>query len=115
MAKRKRPAGGKPSCGGRGGVALCGALQREVARRDDLVGVVAVTPCGCLGPCFDGPNLVVYPEGVWLAGATEADVAEIVGYLAGGPVPARLRWDGADGDDDDDDDDDDDGAGGGER
>ena len=71
-----RPVGGKPSCGARGGVELAAALQRAVASDPALVGEIAVTPCGCLGPCFDGPNAVVYPEGAWLAGAAVEDVPD---------------------------------------
>jgi len=88
-----RPVGGKPSCGARGGVEIAAALQRAVATAPDLVGAVAVTPCGCLGPCFDGPALVTYPDGQWLAGVGEADVPAIAAWLAGGPLPDRLRYD----------------------
>ena len=52
---------------------------------------VAVTTSGCLGPCFEGPNLVVYPEGLWYQGVTVDDVPELVEHLAGGPVVERLR------------------------
>jgi (2Fe-2S) ferredoxin len=47
---------------------------------------VLVTPCGCLGPCFDGPNAVVYPEGVWYAGLDESDAARLVDHLIDGKV-----------------------------
>ncbi len=55
-----------------------------------------VTPCGCLGPCFDGPNLVVYPDGEWLAGVQPSDVPDVITYLAGGEIPERLRFTGLD-------------------
>ncbi len=98
VCTQTRPDGGKPSCGARGGVDLVAALQREVAAREELVGAVAVTPCGCLGPCFDGPNLVVYPEGDWLCGVSAADLPDLLGYLGGGALPERLRYDGPDDD-----------------
>jgi (2Fe-2S) ferredoxin len=88
-----RPVGGKPSCGARGGVELAAALQRAVATAPALVGEVAVTPCGCLGPCFDGPIAIVYPEGDWIAGASEADVPDLAAWLGGAELPARLRYD----------------------
>ena len=47
-----------------------------------------MTACACLGPCFDGPNAVVYPDGVWYAGLVEDD-ADLIAHLAGGPVVAR--------------------------
>jgi (2Fe-2S) ferredoxin len=56
---------------------------------------VSVTSSGCLGPCFDGPTIVVYPEGTWYAGVKEEDVAEIVEkHMVGGQVVERLvyRW-----------------------
>jgi (2Fe-2S) ferredoxin len=87
-----RPVGGKPSCGARGGVEIAAALQRAVATAPGLVGAVAVTPCGCLGPCFDGPTAIVYPEGEWMAGIAEGDVPEIAAWLDGGELPARLRY-----------------------
>ena len=45
---------------------------------------VLVTPCGCLGPCFDGPNAVVYPDGVWYAGLEPGDAASLAEHLIGG-------------------------------
>lgn len=87
-----RPDGGKPSCGGRGGAEVAAALQRAVAT-SPLVGEVAVTPCGCLGPCFDGPTAVAYPDGTWLAGVVPDDAAAITAWLSGGALPARLRYD----------------------
>ena len=80
---------GKPACGPRGGDALVAAVQRElIARTTGDPGVpidVIVTPCGCLGPCFDGPNAVVYPDGVWYAELTVEDAPALAEYLTGGP------------------------------
>ena len=47
-----------------------------------------VTPCGCLGPCFDGPNAVVYPDGVWYAGLAADDAPGLVEHLVDGVVLA---------------------------
>ncbi len=89
-----RPEGGKPSCGACGGTDIVATLQRVISTDPELVGAVAVTPCGCLGPCFDGPNLVIYPEGEWLAGVADTDVPAILDYLRGGPpvVARRYVW-----------------------
>jgi (2Fe-2S) ferredoxin len=73
---------GKPACGPRGGDALVAAVQRELLARKATD--VLVTPCGCLGPCFDGPNAVVYPEGVWYAGLEAADGAALARHLVDG-------------------------------
>jgi (2Fe-2S) ferredoxin len=81
-------ASGKPACGPRGGDALVAAVQRELLVRRATAALV--TPCGCLGPCFDGPNAVIYPDGVWYAGLTEGDAAALVDHLIdGAPVTAR--------------------------
>lgn len=65
------------------------AVQRELLVRK--VTEVLVTPCGCLGPCFDGPNAVVYPDGVWYAGLEVGDADELAEHLAGGgPLVARI-------------------------
>jgi (2Fe-2S) ferredoxin len=73
-----RPAGGKPSCGARGAGEILSALQEGLGRHPELWGRIAVTPAGCLGPCFEGPTIVVYPEAVWYVGVTADDVPEIV-------------------------------------
>jgi len=88
-----RPVGGKPSCGARGGAELLTALQEGIGRHPELWGRVAVTPTGCLGPCFEGPTVVVYPEAVWYAGVTLDDVPEIVAshMQSGIPVTRLIR------------------------
>jgi (2Fe-2S) ferredoxin len=75
-------ASGKPACGPRGGDALVAAVQRELLARGALDALV--TPCGCLGPCFDGPNAVIYPEGTWYAGLAPGDAAALADHLATG-------------------------------
>jgi (2Fe-2S) ferredoxin len=82
-------AAGKPACGPRGGDALIAAVQRELLVRK--AEEVLVTPCGCLGPCFDGPNAVVYPDGVWYAGLEVGDAGQLTEHLIGGsPLVARV-------------------------
>jgi len=85
---------GLPSCSARGSVPIIEALRREVAARN-LFDSVQVTSCGSLGLCESGPNLVVYPEGVWYCGVSADDVAEIVTeHLQGGrPVERLMRKD----------------------
>lgn len=93
----ERPTGGKPSCAARGGRELLEALQHAVAARPELWGEVAVTGCACLGPCFQGPNLVVYPDATWYAGATAADAPELVdSHLVANTPVARLVYDDSD-------------------
>jgi (2Fe-2S) ferredoxin len=83
-------ASGKPACGLRRSPELLGRVQTELIRRGAVD--VMVTPCACLGPCFDGPNAVVYPEGIWYEGLTPDDASAIVDHLVDGTVlTARLR------------------------
>lgn len=89
----QRPETGKPSCTARGGAAVFEALQAGLGEHPELWDRVAITSCGCLGPCFEGPNLVVYPEGVWYAGVTAETAAEIVEtHLVGGLPVEHLRY-----------------------
>jgi (2Fe-2S) ferredoxin len=73
---QRRPERGRSSCAQRGGEQVLAALAEAVTARPHLIGV-AVTGCSCLGPCFEGPNLVVYPDRVWYAGVAVTDVDEI--------------------------------------
>ncbi|MGO9255363.1 MAG: methyltransferase [Bryobacteraceae bacterium] len=87
---------GVPCCGARGSGQVLEALRREVDARG-LEDEVQVTACGSLGLCEHGPNLVVYPEGIWYSGVTPADVPEIVRSHSqeGTPVERLARPDPA--------------------
>jgi (2Fe-2S) ferredoxin len=88
---------GAPCCSAKGSVAVIEALRREIAARN-LFDTIQVTACGSLGLCESGPNLVVYPEGVWYSGVSVEDVPEIVTehFLNGRPVERLMRRDSAD-------------------
>lgn len=93
VCQARREPGGKPSCHGRGSEELLNRLMEAVGDRPELWDKVAVTPSGCLGPCSSGPTVVVYPEGVWYAPVTPADVDEIVqSHVVGGRPVERLRF-----------------------
>ena len=85
-----RPERGRPACAGRGSVEIATALTHAVLARG-IGAEVAVTTTACLGPCFDGPNVVVYPDGVWYQGVGVDDVKELVDSLASGLIVERLR------------------------
>ena len=84
-------ASGKPACGRRGGDAIMAAVQQRLIARGATA--VVVTPCGCLGPCFDGPNAVVYPDGVWYGGLAIEDAGAIADHLIDGTVLESKRLD----------------------
>ena len=78
---------GKPACGVAGSAELLRAVQSELVARGD-VGSLA-TGCACLGPCFDGPNAVIYADdgvepAVWYGGLGVDDAAGLVDHLMTG-------------------------------
>ncbi|HEY1813145.1 MAG TPA: (2Fe-2S) ferredoxin domain-containing protein [Kofleriaceae bacterium] len=81
-------ASGKPACGRGGGRDLLAAVQQELLRRG---ATARVTGCNCLGPCFDGPNAVVYPDAVWYGGLTAADAVRLVDHLIDGTIVTEKR------------------------
>src|SRR5215471_3823555 len=91
VCTQRRDGGGKPACGGRGGDAIVAAVERELASRGTSAASIAVTACGCLGPCFDGPNAVVYPDGTWYGELTAEDAPALVEHLLDGRELAARR------------------------
>jgi (2Fe-2S) ferredoxin len=55
---------------------------------------VRVSHSGCLGRCSAGPNLLIYPDGVWYNYQNEADIDEIIAtHLMKGEIIPRLLVD----------------------
>jgi (2Fe-2S) ferredoxin/ubiquinone/menaquinone biosynthesis C-methylase UbiE len=75
---------------------MIAALRREIIAQG-LANVVQITTCGSLGLCERGPNMVVYPEGVWYSGVRAEDVREIVDshFRQGRPVSRLVNTDAA--------------------
>ncbi len=89
ICDQKKPEG-VLCCAARGSAATIDALRKEVAARG-LMDAVQITLCGSLGVCERGPNLVVYPEGVWYSGVRAEDVPELVEqHFVQGRVVERL-------------------------
>lgn len=79
-------------CAARGSEEVLQKFRSEIASRK-LQGEVHVTPCGSLGTCGHGPNLVVHPDGTWYSGVTVKDIPEIIEqHLLGGKIVERLAW-----------------------
>ncbi len=51
---------------------------RELVDEKGLQEEVKINETSCLGPCEQGPTMVVYPEGFWYAGFNESDLTRIV-------------------------------------
>ncbi len=84
----QKKAEGAPSCSANGSAETIEALRREIARQG-LAAEVQVTACGSLGLCTRGPNMVVYPEGVWYSGVEPGDVEELVREHFGNGRPVQ--------------------------
>ncbi len=79
VCTNSRPPGHpKPSCGAAGAAGILMAFNIGLVERGFQPGDVLVTSSSCLGPCEQGPTLVVYPDGVWYAQVKEADVPRIL-------------------------------------
>ncbi len=91
ICDQKKPEG-VPGCCARGSQKVIDALRREVAARG-LMDEVQITTCGSLGLCESGPNMVVYPDGVWYCGVRPEDAPEIVEahFQNGNPVSRLVR------------------------
>lgn len=64
-------------------------LRRKLG--PDFEKKIRVTKTHCLGQCGLGPNIVVYPEGVWYKNVKPKDIPEIVeSHLLGGKPVERL-------------------------
>ncbi|MCC6397626.1 MAG: (2Fe-2S) ferredoxin domain-containing protein, partial [Bacteroidetes bacterium] len=53
------------------------ALKAELNVRK-LSAMVRANNAGCLDACEFGVSMVIYPDGIWYGGVTQADVTEIV-------------------------------------
>ncbi|SPE22182.1 O-methyltransferase (modular protein) [Acidobacteriia bacterium SbA2] len=86
----QQKAEGMACCAARGSAKVLEALRKEVAQKG-VTNEVLVTACGSFGLCDRGPNMIVYPEGVWYSGVGPQDVPEIVqAHFQGGRVVERL-------------------------
>lgn len=92
VCMNQRPEGHpRGSCGALGAKPLYDAFRAEVEQRN-LFGVVQVTGTFCMGPCEQGPTVVVYPEGIWYGRVTASDVGELLdAHLAQSGAVERLQ------------------------
>ncbi len=67
-------------------------LQSEL-KHHGLVKKTRTTLCRCLGQCGNGPNMVVYPEGIWYGGVGGKDIKKIIleHLVEGKPVKELIQ------------------------
>ena len=72
----------------------CAAVMEEFlwqVQQKELLEKIQVTATGCMGPCSEGPTVLVYPEGVMYGGVNKADVSIIIDeHLLGDKPVASL-------------------------
>ncbi len=76
----KSRGGEKKSCGDGGTPDLKAAIKAET-KKHGWKGIVRVSESGCLGVCAAGPNIMIYPQKIWLSEVTLEDVPEIIQIL----------------------------------
>lgn len=74
----------------KGGPAVLKAFEKAIKARK-LGRQVMVTEIGHVGGCGLGPNVIVYPEGVWYGRVEAEDIDEIIDeHILGGRIVQRL-------------------------
>ena len=70
----------RKSCADGNSAAVRTMLKQELNDRG-WKGKIRVSLCGCMGLCADGPNLIIYPQKIWLSNVRPEDVPDIVSRL----------------------------------
>lgn len=88
---QQRPMGHpRPSCGSKNAGEIAEAFYMQLQQRQAF-DKVQISTSSCLGPCTEGPSVLVYPEGVMYGGVSKEDVAVIFDeHLEGGVPVERL-------------------------
>jgi (2Fe-2S) ferredoxin/protein-L-isoaspartate O-methyltransferase len=95
VCDQKKPEG-IPGCAASGSGKIITVLKSEIAKKG-LMDTVLVTTCGSLGLCESGPNMVVYPEGIWYSRVAVVDIPELVQsqFIDDVPLERLMRTDTA--------------------
>ncbi len=91
ICTNQRGEGQRMCCGEKQGTDLIAAFKQAVKEKKIPV-QIRVQRAGCFDICELGPNVIVYPEGVYYGKVSLADVAEIVEeHLLNNRPVERLR------------------------
>lgn len=69
--------GESPSCGYSGGEEFIEQLKIACKERN-LKGKIRAAKSGCMDLCAFGPNIMIWPEGIWFMKVTKDDIPRIV-------------------------------------
>ena len=69
--------GQSPSCGDGNSEEIFKELRR-IAKEKGVHPQIRVAQAKCLGQCTQGPNIMIYPDQVWLRGVKHEDIEKIV-------------------------------------
>lgn len=81
----KSRGGERKSCGDGSNPELKSILKDEVKKRG-WKPMVRISESSCLGVCEAGPNVMIYPQKIWLSEVTPDDVPDIL-ELIGASLP----------------------------
>lgn len=92
VCTQQRPPGHpRGSCSLHGCAEVYEEFLQQLQQRN-LFSSIQVTATGCMGPCSEGPSVLVYPEGIMYGGVKKSDVAAIFDqHLLGGEPLDRLK------------------------
>lgn len=81
---------GRSCCAAADSEAIAAELKARITAMG-LAGRVRVSKSGCQDLCAQGPNIMLFPDGVWYRGVREADLERIVHDIAGSLAPHAAR------------------------
>jgi len=64
-------------CALRGSELIRGTLKRYV-KENGLAGKVRISRSGCMNLCSLGPNVMIFPDGVWYKDVQPGDIATLI-------------------------------------
>ena len=71
---------GRKSCGNNANPKLKSILKDEITKRG-WKPMIRISESSCLGVCDAGPNIMIYPQKIWLSEVSREDVPEIIQTL----------------------------------
>jgi (2Fe-2S) ferredoxin len=73
--------GERKSCADGKSPGIKDALKDQIEKRG-WKGRVRVSHSGCMGLCAKGPNVMIYPQGIWFGAVTLQDTEAILAKIA---------------------------------